>query len=419
VPSIDKVSGTMRYAARQLRGLELAGTWMGGPVQIESRRTGSRGGLGIALSGVADAAPLLELLGGAEAARRVGGQFPWNGTLQSTGAGAWQVSLASNLAGVESRLPEPFDKPRSRSLSLTAELTLGPDGVREFAVDSPHGLAVRGQVRGGGIDAHFDVQGVSGDVRRAVANGAQPEVTIDALDIRRAPAVLAAAGALLPADSELALKLAEVRAGEVSLGPLQASLARRGSVLAFSMASAAAAPHQLSAHGDCGADGYCRSEFSADTAQLAALLGGASLPPEWPAAGLQAAGSLDWPMAAAADFANSVTGHFDLATQGTDREHQLSAHANIADGQMLITDLQGTGPAADQVFRGTARVNLVARDYDVTLDYERVALAATAVPSTARARLARAWNAVRSPVVRRGWTDAPETRRMQWHGSWD
>ena len=61
----------------------------------------------------------------------------------------------------------------------------------------------------------------------------------------------------------------------------------------------------------------------------------------------------------------------------------------------------------------------MARDYDVTLDYERVALAATAVSSPTRARLARAWNAVRGSVVRRGWTEAPETRRVQWHGSWD
>ena len=53
--------------------------------------------------------------------------------------------------------------------------------------------------------------------------------------------------------------------------------------------------------------------------------------------------------------------------------------------------------------------------------YDRVALAAAAVPSSARAPLARAWNAVRGSVARRGWatTDAPETRRVQWHGSWD
>ena len=33
--------------------------------------------------------------------------------------------------------------------------------------------------------------------------------------------------------------------------------------------------------------------------------------------------------------------------------------------------------------------------------------------------LARAWSAVRGSVARRGWTEAPETRRVQWHGNWD
>jgi hypothetical protein len=134
---------------------------------------------------------------------------------------------------------------------------------------------------------------------------------------------------------------------------------------------------------------------------------------------LHVAGSLDWPAAAGTDIARTLSGTFDLATQGADREHQLTAVATVVDGQILLTDLQGTGPAPDQVFRGNGRIGLVARDYDVTVDYERVALAATAVPSPARARLARAWNAVRGSVERRGWSEAPETKRVQWHGTWD
>ena len=80
---------------------------------------------------------------------------------------------------------------------------------------------------------------------------------------------------------------------------------------------------------------------------------------------------------------------------------------------------QGTGPAPTEVFRGSGRVGLLARDYDLTVDYEQVSLAATAVPTPARARLSRAWNALRGSVARRGWTDAPESRRVQWHGNWD
>jgi hypothetical protein len=85
----------------------------------------------------------------------------------------------------------------------------------------------------------------------------------------------------------------------------------------------------------------------------------------------------------------------------------------------LLADVQGTGPAPDQVFRGNGRVGLVARDYDLSVEYERVTLAAAAVPTPARARLARAWSAVRGSAAKRGWTEAPDTRRIQWHGTWD
>ena len=81
--------------------------------------------------------------------------------------------------------------------------------------------------------------------------------------------------------------------------------------------------------------------------------------------------------------------------------------------------MQGTGPEADQVFRGSGRVALLAREYDLTVDYERVSMAASAVPSQARARVARAWTALRGSVARRGWAEVPEARRVQWHGTWD
>ena len=89
-------------------------------------------------------------------------------------------------------------------------------------------------------------------------------------------------------------------------------------------------------------------------------------------------------------------------------------------------DLQRRDPAArvqrpaDQVFRGSGRLGLDSRDYDLTIDYERIAAAAAAVPTPARARLTRAWNALRGSAARRGWTEAPpEARRVQWHGYWD
>ncbi|HEY6126300.1 MAG TPA: hypothetical protein VIV63_16730, partial [Steroidobacteraceae bacterium] len=160
-------------------------------------------------------------------------------------------------------------------------------------------------------------------------------------------------------------------------------------------------------------------EFTADTEHLPALLGAIQLPAEWPTETLHAAGELSWPADMQGDLVHALSGKFDLETEGNDSTHQLSASATLADGQIALANVQGTGPEADQMFRGSGRVALLAREYDLTVDYERVSLAASAVPTPARARVARAWTALRGSAARRGWTLEPESRRVQWHGTWD
>jgi hypothetical protein len=425
LPPLEKLAGTIRYSSGQLRGLALAGSWLGGPVEIESRRASvtpsARGALAFNANGVADAAPLLRLLGQVEAAGRVNGQLSWNGSAQRLADdAAWQISLTSNLAGLESRLPEPFDKVRARQIPVSAELRVDNDGIRDFAIESGRDLVVRGELREGVIAAHFLVQGVEGDVRRGANADANPEIEILKLDVRRSPAVLAAAGALLPVDGDLAMTVGDLHYADRSLGALHAAISRRDAGVEFSFESPQAAPHQLSAQGTCGAaENRCRAEFTADTTHLAALLGGAQLPAEWPMTSLHAAGELSWPVETAGDIARSLAGHFDLETQGADSGHQLLANATLADGQIQLANVQGSGPAPDQVFRGTGRVNLLARNYDLAVDYEQLSIAATAMPTPARARFARAWNVLRGSVARRGWTEAPESKRVQWHGTWE
>ena len=419
LPPLEKLAGTIRYSAQQVRGVALRGSWLGGPVEIESRRGGARGMPALAFNGVADAEPLLGLLGGADAASRVSGQFAWSGTAQPANEpGAWQVSLNSTLAGLESHLPQPFDKIRARNLPVNAELRVAADGIHEFSIDGRE-LEVRGEVRAGVTTARFEVRGVSGELHRGAGRGADPGIRIAVLDLARAPALLAVSGALLPRDGELALEITEVRSADRTLGSLQASVTRQDQGIEFSIDTPATALHQVSARGRCDAGGHCHTQFSADSAQLAALLRGVQLPAEWPANSLRAAGTLDWPVGLA--DVHALGGSFEVSTQGLNADHQMTARATLADGQIQLADVQGTGPAPDEVFRGTGRIGLETRDYDVAVDYERVALAAAAVPSSARARFARAWNAMRGSAARHGLaaTANPETRRVQWHGSWD
>jgi hypothetical protein len=243
---------------------------------------------------------------------------------------------------------------------------------------------------------------------------------IGRLDMKRSPAVLAVAAAILPADDELALAIEDFRYADRSFGAVNATLARRERGLEFSLESQQNAPHQLVAHGRCSnADALCGLEFTADTEHLAALLRGVQLPAEWPTETLHASGELSWPADLQGELVHALTGKFDLETEGVDSTHQLTASATLADGQIALANVQGTGPEADQLFRGTGRVALLAREYDLTVDYERVSLAASAVPTPARARVARAWTALRGSVAKRGWAEEPESRRVQWHGTWD
>jgi hypothetical protein len=420
LPPVEKLAGTVRYGNGALRGLALEGQWLGGPVEIESRRANPRGTLSVNFNGVAEAAPLLQLLGQAEVAGRVNGQVSWTGTAQRIAGSddGWQLALSSSLAGLESRLPEPFDKPRARTMPVNAQMRVDANGIHDFSVDG-HEVAIRGLTDGGVTTARFELQGVAGELRRT-GNSGDPRLRFERLEVKRAPAVLAVAGALLPADGEIQMSVEDLRHAGRSLGPMQANLRQRDTGVAFSLESAESAPHQLSAEGSCeGAGGTCRLEFTADTQNLAAWLRGAQLPAEWPTESLHAAGELSWPADARGDLTPVLVGRFDLETEGRDDTHQMFANASVADGQIQLTQVQGTGPEADQLFRGSGRVGLTARDYDLTIDYERVSLAASAMPTPARARLARAWNALRGTAARRGWTEVPETRRVQWHGTWD
>ena len=421
LPPVEKLSGTVRYSGGQLRGLALEGSWLGGPVEIESRRATPASNY--AINGVADSAALLRLLGRKEAASHVDGQLSWSGTVQrldeDKNGNAWKISLASTLTGVESRLPAPFNKPDSRALPVSAQLRVGANGIRDFEVDAGRDMTLRGSVENGATTARFEVQGVKGELHRA-GNSSEQSLQIQRLDMLRSPTVLAAAAAMLPTNGELALAIDDVRYAERSLGAVQATLTRQEDGVGFSLESLQTAQHQLAAQGRCvSGEARCRVEFSADTEHLAALLRGVELPAEWPIETLHAAGELSWPAYPQGDMVRELTGQFELETQGRDASHQLVANATLAEGQMTLVNVQGTGPEADQVFRGAGRVALLEREYDLTVDYERVSMAASAVPTQARARVARAWTALRGSAARRGWAEVPEARRVQWHGTWD
>lgn len=422
LPPATALTGTVRFADQQLRGLALEGKWLEGPLKIESRRAAAPGDFTASISGTAEAAPLLRLMGQADVADLVNGQVAWNGTLKrllgSAEPDAWQLSLNSNLAGLESRLPEPFDKPRGRAVNIHAELRLDANGLREFDLESGRD-AIHGRVKEGVTTASFDVQGVAGELLGGPGTGADSRLELQRLELRRSPVVLAAAGALLPQDGELVVQVADLRHRERGLGALRADLGRHDSGLEFTLESADGAPHDLSGSGSCTARAECRMEFTFGSRQPGALLALDELPSEWPTRSLRASGELSWRSDVSGELLASLAGQFELEALGAENRHQLTASATLSDGLVTLANVQGSGPDPDEIFHGSGRIALLARTYDFTVDYERVSLAASAVPAPARESLSRAWSVLRGSVARNGSTETAPPRRVQWHGSWD
>jgi hypothetical protein len=422
LPPATALSGTVRIADQQLRGLALEGKWLDGPLKIESRRAAAPGDFTANISGTAEAAPLLRLMGQTDAAGMVTGQVAWNGSLKRLADApeqdAWQLSLHSNLAGLESRLPEPFDKPRARAVNIHAELRLDARGVREFDLESGRD-AIHGRVKDGVTTAAFDVQGVAGELFGGADAGAGSRLELQRLELRRAPLVLAAAGALLPQDGELVVRVADLRHRDRGLGALRADLGRHDAGLEFTIESADGAPHDLGGSGSCSAQAQCRMEFTFGTRQPGALLALDELPPEWPTRSLRASGELSWRSDVSGELLASLGGQFELEALGADSRHQLTASATLSDGLVTLANVQGSGPDPDEMFHGSGRIGLLARTYDLTVDYERMSLAASSVPAPARESLSRAWSVLRGSVVRNGSAETAPPRRVQWHGTWD
>jgi hypothetical protein len=418
LPPAQQVSGSLRLADGQLRGLALEATWLGGPVKLESRRSGARARLIADVSGSTDAPALLRLLGQSDAADLVEGQLGWNGTL-SREQDSWLLTMNSHLVGIESRLPEPLGKTRARQLPVRAELRLSQAGVREFTITSARDV-VRGHVEDGVTVADFEVQGIAGEWRAAPHAAGNASLVLEQIELRRTPVVLAAAGSLLPVDAEADVRIGEIRHARRPLGSIQAGLRRRAGLVEFNLESAPGARHDLNATGACSADTRrCDLDFTFETPELKDLLAVDDLPREWPMRSLRATGELAWPSDVVTEPLRHLSGRVDIETRGSVSTHQLAATAVLAAGEIELVNVQGMGPDADQVFQGNGRIGIAARTYDLTVDYERVSLAATAVPSPARAGLARAWSVLRGTADRRAWTDGAPARRVQWHGTWD
>ena len=201
---VEKLAGTMRYSAGQLRGLALEGNWLGGPGRNRIASRGARGALAFADEWRCRrrAAARVVRQGGCRAARQRPVRVEWLGAAQSPTDDLWQISLSSNLGGLESRLPEPFDKARARARA--GERRICASRAMAFAISWSRAVAaleMRGQRPGAASPPRTSTcRAWPENCGASRADGTTSELRLDELDARARAAVLAVAAALLPAD---------------------------------------------------------------------------------------------------------------------------------------------------------------------------------------------------------------------------
>ena len=167
-------------------------------------------------------------------------------------------------------------------------------------------------VENGVTTAHFEVQGVAGSCA-AGRDADEPHLQFERLDLKRAPAVLAVAGALLPANGELPMTIDDLRYADHSLGALQATSRGAMPMSSFrSIPGVGAAPARRARPVRERRNTLPR-RIHGRHAKLAALLGGVELPAEWPTETLHAAGELTWPADSQGDLTRVLAGRFALS----------------------------------------------------------------------------------------------------------
>jgi len=123
-PPITDVRGVMHFSADNLEARGLRGMWMGAPLSVDVK-TAAEGGVQINAAGEFSVAALRQQVGYSEVFDNLAGSAKWTGSARIRKKSA-DVKLSSNLVGLSSSLPEPFNKSAVDAMPLNFERKLLP-----------------------------------------------------------------------------------------------------------------------------------------------------------------------------------------------------------------------------------------------------------------------------------------------------
>jgi len=130
-PPITEVRGTMRFSADHIEARGIRGQMLGAPLSVDVR-TVSDGGVQINAAGEHSVAALRQQLPYTAVLDHLSGGTKWNGSVRMKKKTA-DIKLTSNLVGLSSSLPEPFNKPAADAMPFSFERKLLPDAAARAA----------------------------------------------------------------------------------------------------------------------------------------------------------------------------------------------------------------------------------------------------------------------------------------------
>ena len=183
LPAFAGLQGEFSFTSDRLMAKNLRARWLGVPIVADVSST-SGGSVRIAASGALSAAGLRQEFG-MRAFEHLSGATPWRATVMVQKSGA-DILVESNLEGIASSLPDPFNKPASELLPLKVEgrvdaqraewnATLGDRAVARLRED---GGPWRGRVALGA--AALKGAAAAPPARGVALSIAQPRVDVDA-----------------------------------------------------------------------------------------------------------------------------------------------------------------------------------------------------------------------------------------------
>lgn len=142
-PPITEVRGAMRFSADQIEARGIRGLLLGAPLSVDVK-TASDGGVQINAAGEYSVAALRQQLPYSAVLDHLAGSAKWTGSVRLKKKSA-EIKLASNLVGLSSSLPEPFNKSAADAMPLSFERQLLPDAAaRSGTRADPATTATRG-----------------------------------------------------------------------------------------------------------------------------------------------------------------------------------------------------------------------------------------------------------------------------------